>query len=45
MPIVLVVISGIEINLEMKTNKKIRRFTEPLVYIILVASFGFISEG
>ena len=32
-----------EMNLEMKTKNNIRRFTEPLVYIVLVAAFGFIT--
>ncbi|MFC2112419.1 hypothetical protein ACFLTA_04050 [Bacteroidota bacterium] len=27
----------------MKTKKNIRRFTEPLVYFVLVAAFGFIT--
>ncbi len=27
----------------MKTKNNIRRFTEPLVYIVLVAAFGFIT--
>jgi hypothetical protein len=27
----------------MKTTNKIKRFTEPLVYLILVAAFGFIT--
>ena len=27
----------------MKTRKNIKRFTEPLVYFVLVAAFGFIT--
>jgi len=27
----------------MTTNKKLRRFTEPLIYVVLVAIFGFIT--
>ena len=28
---------------KMKTRKNIKRFTEPLVYFVLVAAFGFIT--
>ena len=27
----------------MKTGKKIKQWTEPLVYVVLVAAFGFLS--
>ena len=27
----------------MKTKNNLRRFTEPMIYIILVAAFGFIT--
>ncbi len=29
---------------EMKTRKRIRKWTEPLVYIVLVSAFGFITS-
>jgi hypothetical protein len=32
-----------ELKLEMKTKNKIRRITEPMVYVVLVAAFGFIT--
>jgi hypothetical protein len=30
-------------KLEMKTGKKIKKWTEPLTYVVLVAAFGFLS--
>ena len=30
-------------RLEMKAKKKIRKWIEPLVYVVLVAAFGFIT--
>lgn len=30
-------------ELEMKAGKKIKKWTEPLTYVVLVAAFGFLS--
>ena len=30
-------------KLEMKAGKKIKKWTEPLTYVVLVAAFGFLS--
>ena len=30
-------------KLEMKAGKKIKNWTEPLTYVVLVAAFGFLS--
>ena len=30
-------------KLEMKAGKKIKKWTEPLTYVVLVAAFGFFS--
>ena len=31
-------------ELEMKAGKKIKKWTEPLTYVVLVAAFGFLSS-